>query len=76
MVSTVRLYIDASYAVAWMAFVGIVCGFVVAGFTGDTRRSLHVALAMFAFTGAILAARLWRITRKAKRDVELGLPDA
>jgi hypothetical protein len=76
MVSTVRLYIDASYAVAWMAFVGIVCGFVFAGFTGDTERSLQVALAMFALTGAVLATRLWRMTRKAKRAVEPALPHA
>ena len=54
MVSTVRLYVDASYATAVMAFVGIVAGFATAGITGDTERSLQVALAMFALTGVVL----------------------
>jgi ABC-type Fe3+-siderophore transport system permease subunit len=69
MASTVRLYIDASYAVGLMAFVGIVSGFAAALLTSDTERSLQIALAMFALTGAFLAARLWRMTRKAPRPL-------
>lgn len=70
MVSTFRLYIDASYAIAIMAIVGILSGFATAAITGDTQRSLQVALALFALTGAFLIVRLWRITRK------IGLPPA
>ena len=66
MASTVRLYVDASYATAVMALVGIAAGFATAGITGDTERSLQVALAMFALTGVLLAVRLWRITRKSR----------
>ena len=69
MASTVRLYIDASYAVAMMAFVGIVSGFAAALLTSDTERSLQIALGMFALTGAFLTARLWRMTRKAPRPL-------
>ncbi len=63
MAGTLRLFFDASYAIALMAFVGIVSGFVTARVTGDTQRSLEVAIGMFALTGAILTVRLWRITR-------------
>ena len=69
MASTVRLYIDASYAVGVMAFVGIVSGFAAALLTSDTERSMQVALAMFALTGAVLTARLWRMTRKVTRPL-------
>ena len=65
MVGTLRLFFDASYAIALMAFVGIVSGFATAAMTGDTQRSLQVAIAMFAVTGALLTVRLWRVTRRA-----------
>lgn len=68
MAGTFRLFFDASYAIALMGFVGIVAGFATAGITGDTQRSLHVAIGMFAATGALLTVRLWRITRRT------GLP--
>jgi disulfide bond formation protein DsbB len=63
MVSTLRLFIDASYAVTLMAFVGIVAGFMTAAITSDTQRSLQVAIGIFAVTGALLTIRLWRTTR-------------
>jgi hypothetical protein len=71
MVNTIRLYIDASYAVAVMACVGIVSGFAAAGLTGSTERSLQVALGMFALTGAALTFRLWWIMRKTSSSVAL-----
>ena len=64
MVSTVRLFFDASYAVVVMAVVGIISGFATAGITSDSQLSLQVALAMFALTGAFLTVRLWRTGRK------------
>jgi hypothetical protein len=63
MAGTFRLFFDASYAIALMALVGILSGFATAGLTGDSQRSLQVAIAMFAVTGALLAIHLWRITR-------------
>jgi membrane protein implicated in regulation of membrane protease activity len=68
MVSTIRLYVSASYAIAVMATVGILSGFAAAGMTGDTLRGLQVALAMFAVTGALLTVRLWRMTQKGERS--------
>jgi hypothetical protein len=68
MVSTIRLYVDASYAIAVMATAGIISGFAATGLTGDTRRGLQVALAIFAVTGALLTVRLWRMTRKSERS--------
>ena len=69
MTSTLRLYIDASYAVAVMAFAGIVSGFAAAGLTGDRERGLQIALGAFALTGVLLTVRLWRMTRKAPRSL-------
>ena len=57
MASTVRLYIDASYAVAVMALMGTVSGLAAAGFTGDRARALQVALGMFALTGVFLTVQ-------------------
>jgi hypothetical protein len=74
MASTLRLYIDASYAVTVMAIVGIISGFATAAATGDTERSVQAALAMFGLTGVILAIRLWRVTRKTSTSVETIVP--
>jgi membrane protein implicated in regulation of membrane protease activity len=74
MVNTIRLYVDASYAVAIMAVAGIISGFATAGITGDTLRSLQVALAMFAFTGVLLTVRLWRVTRVIERPPADAIP--
>ena len=63
MIGTLRLFIDASYALTLMAFVGIVAGFVTATITTNTQRSLQVAIGIFALTGALLTIRLWRTTR-------------
>jgi hypothetical protein len=70
MASTLRLYMDAFYAVTVMASVGIVSGFATALFTGSTERGLQAALAMFAVTGALLIVRLWRVTRNAKATAD------
>ena len=76
MVSTVRLFFDASYAIAIMTFVGIASGFATAAVTGDTERSLQVALAAFALTGALLTVRLWRVThRSAAPPVKVVPPE-
>jgi hypothetical protein len=63
MIGTLRLFIDASYALTLMAFVGTVAGFMTATITSDTQRSLQVAIGIFALTGALLTIRLWRTTR-------------
>jgi hypothetical protein len=77
MASTVRLYVDAAYAIAIMALVGIAAGSATAGITSDTERSLQVALAVFALTGVFLTVRLWRITRKGiLPPVEAATPEA
>ena len=77
MASTVRLYVDAAYAIAIMALVGIVAGSATAGITSDTERSLQVALAVFVLTGVFLTVQLWRITRKGiLPPVEAATPEA
>jgi hypothetical protein len=71
MVSTIRLYVDAAYAVAIMAVVSVLSGALAASITGNTQHSLQVALAMFAVTGALLAVRLWRVTRERPTAVSM-----
>jgi hypothetical protein len=63
MVGVLRLFIDASFAILLMALLGTVAGFLAATITGDTQRSLQVAIGMFALTGALLTIRLPRTTR-------------
>ncbi len=75
MVSTIRLYVDASYAVAIMALVGIISGSLTAATTGNTPLSLLVAVAMFALTGAFLTIRLWWVTRR-RPAAEALLPES
>jgi hypothetical protein len=63
-VSTLRLYYDAVIAVALMAVVAIICGFITAVITGD-RPNLPIAAIAFLLTGAFLFFRLWRKQRTA-----------
>ena len=65
MVSTLRLYYDAVIAVALMAVVAIICGFITAVITGDNSPNLPIAAIAFLLTGAFLFFRLWRKQRTA-----------
>jgi len=61
---TVRLYVDATVAVALMTTFGIVAGFVAAAMTGNHMHIVLAAGAAFALTGVALTVRLWRMTRR------------
>ena len=63
MLDTVRLYFEATLAVAIMAMLAIVSGFAAAGLTGDRRLAFLVAAVAFVLTGIALTVRLWRMTR-------------
>ena len=52
MVTTVRLYYDAFIAVALMAVVAIICGFVAAVIAGGSPPNFPVAAIAFVLTGA------------------------
>ena len=60
MVTTVRLYYDAVIAVALMAVVAIICGFVAAVITGGSPPNFPVAAIAFVLAGAVIFFRLWR----------------
>jgi hypothetical protein len=62
-VSTLRLYYDAVIAVALMAVVAIICGFIAAGIAGDNAPNFPIAAIAFLLTGAFLFFRLWRKSR-------------
>lgn len=63
MLDTVRLYFEATVAVAIMAMLAIISGFAAAGLTGDRRLAFLVPAAAFLLTGIVLTVRLWRMTR-------------
>jgi LPXTG-motif cell wall-anchored protein len=63
MTGTIRLYYDAVIAVALMAVVAIICGFIAALTTGDSPPNFLVAAIAFLLTGAVLFFRLWRNSR-------------
>ena len=58
MVSTFRLYYDASVAVALMAVAALVCG-LIAG-TGGSSPNLPVGAIAFLVTGGIMFFRIRR----------------
>lgn len=73
MLDTVRLYIDATVAVATMATLGFIAGLVAYGITGDGTLIILAAIAVFALTGAVLMIRLWRTNRKPALPLDPGV---
>jgi hypothetical protein len=63
MLDTIRLYFEATVAVAIMAMFAIISGLTSAALTGDRRLSFLVAGVAFVLTGIALTVRLWRMTR-------------
>ncbi len=63
MLDTLRLYFEATVAVAIMAMLAIISGLTAAGLTGDRQLALLVAAVAFVLTGILLTVRLWRMTR-------------
>ena len=78
MVSTVRLFVDASYAIAIMASRWHRLGFRNGrGSRATPSVACRLALAMFALTGAVLTVRLWRVTRRGDLpQAEVAPPEA
>ena len=63
MVSTLRLYYEAFIAIALMAVVAIICGFIAAAIIGGNTPNFPIAAIAFLLTGAFLFLRLWRKSR-------------
>lgn len=61
--STARVYFDATVALAIMATLGVIAGFVAIAATGDRMLALSVTLAVFVIAGVVALVRLWRSTR-------------
>jgi hypothetical protein len=64
MPSTARVYFDATVALAIMAALGVIAGFVAIAATDDRPLALSVTVAVFVFAGVVSTVRLWRSTRK------------
>jgi hypothetical protein len=62
MLDTLRLYFEATVAVAIMAMFAIISGFASAGLTGERWLAFLVAAVAFVLTGILLTVRLWRMT--------------
>ena len=72
MLSTAQVYVEASIALALMSTFAIIAGLIAAGATGDRAFSFAAALVMFTASGAVLAIRLWRMTRRVIAEETLG----
>jgi hypothetical protein len=59
MLDTIRLYFDATLAVAIMVTLGVIAGFVAAALTDDRALILATVVIVFGLTGAALLVRLW-----------------
>ena len=67
---TVRLYLEATLAVAVMAMLGIISGFATVALTGDGRLAFFVAAVAFVLTAIVLTVRLWHMTRTPTASAE------
>jgi MFS superfamily sulfate permease-like transporter len=63
MLSTLQLYLEVTTAVLLVAVLGIIALFIAAAITGDRTIIVGASCAIMVLTAAILAARLWRLTR-------------
>jgi hypothetical protein len=57
--SKIRLYLDALIAVALMAVVAVVCGFIAALIAAGRPPNFLVMAIAFLLTGGFLLLRLW-----------------
>ena len=64
MLDTVRLYFETTVAVATMAMLAIISGFVAFALAGDRTLAFFAAAAAFVLSGLVLIFRLWRMTRR------------
>jgi hypothetical protein len=62
-VTTLRLYYDAVIAVALMAVVAIVWGFIAGLITGDSSPNFPVAAIALLLMGAFIFLHLWSMSR-------------
>jgi len=62
---TLRHYIDASIAVAFMLTLGAIAGFLAFGVTDDRSAIAMTMLGVFLLTGAILLLRAWLSSSRA-----------
>jgi hypothetical protein len=64
MLDTVRLYVDATLAVAIMVTFSVISGIIATALTDDRMLVLATIAAVFALTGMGLLLRLWLVTPK------------
>jgi hypothetical protein len=63
MLSSVQVYLEVITAVLLVAVLGIISLFIAAAITGDRAVVVAASCAVMVLTAAILATRLWRLTR-------------
>jgi hypothetical protein len=60
---TVRLYLEATIAVAIMILLGIISGLATIALTGAVELAFPVAAVAFVVAGVVLMLHLWRMNR-------------
>ena len=64
MLTTAQVCVEAAIATAIMVTLGTITAFITAGVTGDRMFSFGAGFIMLAVSGALLAIRLWHMTRR------------
>lgn len=63
-----ELYVEVATAVLLVAVVGIISVFIAATFTADRNVMVGASCAMMVVTGAVLVARLWRLSHPSLEE--------
>ena len=69
---TLRHYIDASIAVAFMLTLGAIAGFLAFGVTDDRSAVAITTGVVFLLTGAVLLLRVWLLSLGSAPPKEPG----
>jgi hypothetical protein len=62
------LYLEVATAVLLVAVVGIISVFIAAAFTTDRAVMVGASCAIMVVTGAVLVARLWRLSHASLKE--------
>ena len=63
MLGTARLYVEGALAIAIMATLAVIAGFVAGAISGDRMLTMATTAVVFVVTGVVLALRLRRMAR-------------
>jgi hypothetical protein len=73
MLGTARLYVEGALAVAIMATLAVIAGFVAGAISGDRMVAMAATAVVFVVTGVVLALRLRRMAKAPALPLDLDV---